>query len=243
MGTRMKKIILLFLLHYFLLLPVIIAAQTIHVFGDSHAHWGFSDNGKQQYTYDFKDKNIPFSVHWLIGKTMFSIGKNGFDVLNIQKFKVSENDIAVYTFGEIDARCHIGKQRDEKQRDVHEIIDSLVNNYIKTIFLNKALYENIYSVVMEVMPPTNKCFNAKIPFYGPLDDRIAITKALNAKLKEACDINNIPFLRTHDIFANPDGTLNPLLSDNCVHMGMKHNYLIKHRLIQLLINLNILIKF
>ena len=94
---------------------------------------------------------------------------------------------------------------------------------------------------MEVMPPTNKCYNTKIPFYGTLDDRVAITRALNKKLEETCLENDILFLPVHDLFANPDGTLNIALSDNCVHMGMQHNYLIKNRLIEMLLAYSIIL--
>ena len=98
------------------------SAQSIHVFGDSHANWGFSNFGKHHYDYNYNTLNIPFSVHWIINKTMHGIGKDGLRVLNIASYNMQENDIAVFVFGEIDARCHIGKQRDEQHRDVDQII-------------------------------------------------------------------------------------------------------------------------
>jgi hypothetical protein len=209
----------------------------IHVFGDSHANWCFSNNGQREYVLDYNNLQIPFSVHWIIGKTMHGVGKDGLQILNLRKYGVQENDVALFTFGEIDARCHIGKQRDEQKRDLNDIIDLLIMRYLETINQNRALYKNIYCMVMEVIPPTDRCNNIQTPFYGTLEDRIAITRLLNKRLRAACLLYNIPFLQTHDIYANQDGSLNHALSDNCVHVGMKHNHLIKKRFIELLLSI------
>jgi len=231
---KLTHIIIILLFLHTQLLPM------VHVFGDSHASFCFSDKGQATHIFNYKNIDVPFSIHWLIGKTMYGVSKNGLDILNIKKFNVQEYDIAVFAFGEIDVRCHIGKQRDEKGRDVHEIIDSLVTQYMKFINQNRALYKNIFCIVMEIIPPSNRCNHPNWPFYGTLEDRIAITRLMNKRLREACNIHHLLFLPTHNLYANPGGSLNAQLSDNCVHVGYSSNYLIKQQLIDVLLQEEIL---
>ncbi len=42
------------------------------------------------------------------------------------------------------------------------------------------------------------------------------------------------FLPTYDLYALPNGSLNPALSDGMVHIAKEHNYLIRNGLVELL---------
>ncbi len=219
----------------------IIANSTTHIIGDSHAHFSFRNDETPRYFnkdgiahYQYKHQNRIIAVHWIKGKTMYRIGASGLQALNITHYGIQENDVVVFIFGEIDARCHIGKQRDQKNRNLDDIIESLVANYMQTINQNRRLYHTITCVVMEVMPPTNQCYNPEVPFYGSLEDRIIITKKLNESLKIACEQYDILFLPTHNLYANEDGSLNTALSDTFVHIGFTYNYLLKDQLFLLL---------
>ncbi|MDP1879507.1 MAG: hypothetical protein Q8K60_01045 [Parachlamydiaceae bacterium] len=139
--------------------------------------------------------------------------------LNIQNLELFKNQILVFAFGEIDVRCHIGKQRDINERDLDEIIETLAINYINRILLNQWQYMPLLCIVYSVIPPTDICFNPDFPFYGTIEDRIMISKKLNARLAALCSQVKIEFLDVYDEYANLDGTLNTQYSDGCVHIN------------------------
>lgn len=194
---------------------------TVHVFGDSHSKKGFSTIKGCK-------------VHRLGPITMHRIGRDSLSFLDVAKFDVKENDTAVFVFGEIDVRCHIGKQRDLKGRDLDDIIDTLVKRYLATILENRNAYASLHCVVFAVIPPTNGAYNPKFPIHGTLEDRISITKKLNAKLAEECAKNDVALINVYDDFATPRGDLLPHLSDGTVHIEPKYNGPIRTQLSNLL---------
>lgn len=197
-----------------------IYAQSIHVLGDSHAR-------------EFSEISGCICHH--VGPiTMHRVGRDGLDFLNIKNIGVQEKDIVIFAFGEIDARCHIGKQRDLKKRSLEEIIETLVQKYIHTICLNCALFKKIYAIVYSVTPPTDIVFNVDYPIYGPIEERVAITKLLNNALKEACHHNGIYFLDVYQDYATPQGTLRIELSDLSVHIHPHHSGFIRDKLNRLI---------
>lgn len=213
----------------------------VHVFGDSHSVGCFRADNTEfnsrsfDYTFNYHDLKIPFSIHWLGPKTMHRIGRDGLGILNVKKYHVLENEVVVFIFGEIDVRCHIGKQRDQAKRALEEILDTLVGNYVKTIIKNRVFYNNINCVIVSVMPPTYSG-NPSYPCYGTLEDRIDITKQLNSKLREVCLLTDIKFLDIYDIYANPNGSLNEALSDQGVHVGVNQNHPIKEALVNMFVH-------
>lgn len=209
---------------FFLLFYVNNLFSTIHVIGDSHSG-------------SFKNINNCI-IHHIGPITMHRVGRDGLNILNLQKLGIKENDIVIFTFGEIDVRCHIGKQRDEKKRDLNEIIDTLVKNYINTINLNKKLYNKINCVIYLVVPPTNRCNNKNFPFYGTINDRINITNKLNSTLSVHAKKNDLYVLNIYALLHNKKGLLEYKLSDKCVHVAQSKNYLIKKGLIKLLKSIN-----
>ena len=50
--------------------------------------------------------------------------------INFRSYGIKDNDIVIYQFGEVDCRCHIGKQL-LLNRSLNEITLELINNYIK----------------------------------------------------------------------------------------------------------------
>lgn len=217
----------------------------VHVFGDSHAIFCFSNNTKDLYSnnqasriHEFANeqsgyKDFRFHINWLGPVTMHRVGRDGLSFLDISRFNVNPNDIAVFVFGEIDVRCHICKQRDVQHKTVDEIIDLLVLKYIKTVNDNKNMVRNLQCIVLNVIPPA-EFFNPSFPSYGSLEDRIDCTIKLNKKLSEECSNNNIKFLNTFDYFATQKGDLSRFLSDGTVHIAMYNNGIIKDKLLKLI---------
>jgi len=181
----------------------------VYVFGDSHAG--------------------PYGVHPEITATptgpatMYLIGKEG-DVLLGDTIKVLIKDgrlnyegLWILTFGEIDTRCLIYNQINEKGRDEEEIITTLVNNYIKRV---KNIYSNI--AISSIVPPVNyktiDYIDPTYPFIGPLEDRARYTKKLNVYLQLKCEENNIPFINLYKYYADDNGYMNEQYSRDRVHI-------------------------
>lgn len=236
---------------YFLILTLFFSANLhsfmVHIIGDSHAFFCFNNtqsgitaNEISTFYYSKNDLNItiPFYIHWLGSRTMHRVGRDGIQGLNIRQLGVQENDIAVFLFGEVDVRCHIGRQRDQEKRDSNEVIETLVRNYLQVIADNKKTYNNIFCVVVSVTPPCDRGFNPAYPFYGPLQERVTITKELNKFLQYYGQKTDISFLDIYSMYAEPDGSLGVSLSDGIIHINPKYNTPIKEKLVELLINNN-----
>lgn len=217
------KYLFIFLAFFSSLEAVAPREMIVHAIGDSH-QGEFSQ--------------IPgCACRWLGSITMHRVGRDGLNIVNLPMLGVQNNDAVIYCFGEIDVRCHIGKQRDVYHRDLDEIIDTLATKYIETILTNEFFYDQITSIVYSVTPPTDGHFNEHYPFWGPLEDRVEISKKLNQRLKELCEESDILFLDVYEAYANPDGTLNRALSDGTVHISAWHSQEIHKRLLKLLENI------
>ena len=214
----------------------------VHVFGDSHAYFSFSNVAMRGH---FDENSVfclseydqtfctEFNIHHMGPITMHRIGRDGLGVLNIHGI-VHEGDTVVFVFGEIDVRCHIGKQRDIGERTVDEIIDTLVTRYFATINQNIEAYKDINAVVMAPVPPSDNGHTSLFPVYGPIDDRIAINNILASRLKKACIEHSVHLLDVRDIFSAKTGELAYELSDGIVHVGLPHNRIIIEKLLKLI---------
>lgn len=226
-------------------ISTIFSISTVHVFGDSHAIFYFSNNKSDLYSnnqcsriHEFADEqsfynDTPFHINWLGPTTMHRVGDSGLNFLDLCSFHVKQNDIAVFVFGEIDVRCHICKQRDAQQKTIDEILEGLVSKYIQTIIGNKNRVGSLQCVVMSVIPPV-EYLNPSFPSYGSLEDRIYCTISLNEKLSQECKNNGLKFLNVFNDFATPKGDLNKSLSDGTVHIAMYNNGVVKDKLLQLI---------
>ncbi|MFA6066644.1 MAG: SGNH/GDSL hydrolase family protein [Candidatus Babeliaceae bacterium] len=223
-----RKIRYLLSIHALLIFNLLLPAPHIYIFGDSHARWGFSDMGQLEYVFTYDDTiKIPFSINWAPSKTMQEVSNHG---LHVASYGVKKNDIALFVFGEVDVRYYIGRERDTQHKELNDILDARITSYITAINSNKNHNNTLCCIIMEVMPPARHD-----TYYGTIEDRVAITRALNKKLRAACEKNNILFLPLHDIYANHDGSFNAALSEGTVHINMQHNFHIRRRLIELLL--------
>ncbi|MCX5921935.1 MAG: SGNH/GDSL hydrolase family protein [Candidatus Dependentiae bacterium] len=215
----------------------------MYIIGDSHACFCFNNtvpacptnvNFVFEYSKDSFTYRMPFHINSFVSRTMFRVGRDGLRGLDIRALGVCENDVAVFTFGEIDVRYHIGRQRDKQGRSTEEIIDSLVSAYIGTIQANKNNYTNVTCVIVSVLPPCDKGFSYEYPIYGSLQDRVAITRAVNERLKSYSQLHGIYFLDIYSMYALENGALNESLSDGIVHVNQHQNTPIKEALVELI---------
>jgi hypothetical protein len=193
----------------------------IHVFGDSHSFFCF-------------DKIDGIKVHWLGPRTMHRVGREGLLGLNSITFGVQNNDICIFVFGEIDVRCHVGKQRDIYHRSEDEILKELVQQYVNTIIENRKLFQTLHCVIFAVIPPSDNGYNPDYPFYGTLEERVRLTKTLNQYLKDVARESGIYVLDVYENYATSSGSLNPEMSDGQVHINQNCNGPVKEELAKLL---------
>jgi hypothetical protein len=132
-------------------------------------------------------------------------------------------NIFIICYGEVDCRCHIGKQL-LLGRELETICNELVSEYINTIKSNIFKYKKI--ILCSVTPPMKKELYEKnygpiiheFPFIGDDNQRVSYTKLVNKLLKKYCEVNNFIFLDVYDYYSEEDGTLKYELSDKTVHI-------------------------
>jgi len=191
----------------------------IHIFGDSHS---------------FAVRDVSGCiVHHLGARTMHGMGVEKMSRLNVKKHGVRNGDVAVFIFGEIDVRRHIGRQRDKSGKDLESIVVTLVNKYIDVILINRRQFSNLACIACAVLPPSDFI----LPWhgtsaYGTISDRVNITKVLNEQLEEACIKRGIYFLDATSHYKTPAGSLNKNLSDGQMHIAHEHRSFLVSRLVE-----------
>lgn len=192
---------------------------TIHVIGDSHS---------QEFSSIQECK-----IHYLGPRTMHRVGRDGLDLVNFKALGIQEGDVVVLAFGEIDVRCHIGKQRDFFHRNLEEVVHTLLDNYFCTISRNIAFYNNIHVVVYTVTPPIQSASNVGYESYGSAEDRVWITKMLNQNLIQKAKAMGLGVIDVYDDYADAKGLLLAEYSDTSVHIHPNCNHAIRQQLFTL----------
>jgi hypothetical protein len=178
--------------------------MVIHTFGDSHSYSGWKD--------------IPNVINHHLGpKLCFSFGRDG---VNIKNYNVKNGDTVIFSFGEIDCRCHIYKYITEGN-DYKQIIDNIVKNYFIQIQNAVNAFEHLTTVVYNIVPPIQKHNtpeNVRYPYLGTDDERKTYVLYFNKKLKQMCIENNFLFFDIYDKYTDSNGFLDKSLSDGIVHI-------------------------
>jgi len=154
---------------------------------------------------------------------MFRIGRDNV-IINFYKDMISENDIIILSYGEVDCRCHIQRQIDIG-RNEDDIINELVDNYYLTLKNN--ITKNVTVIIVGIIPPTRRydyeSINGPIlhefPFVGTDGDRGRYTNKVNKKLEEYAKINKYIYFNPYNYYTRPDGTLKYELSDKNIHLA------------------------
>jgi hypothetical protein len=195
----------------------------LYIFGDSHA------------LFSFKGLAIPHQNRHQISITMHRIGRDKLIINYSPDIDLPDNTIVI-CYGEVDCRCHVGKQI-LFGRNEDEVIQELVSSYFRTISqISKAQI-----IIVGVIPPVSQEEHEKIhgpithefPFVGTNEDRIRYTQKVNEKLKEFSLKNNYKYFNPYDYYTRSDGILKRELSDNNCHLGNNAYFL--EQFIQILI--------
>ena len=251
-----KKILLLSLLFVTTTQYATWDRGNIHIFGDSHSAYSFTNiysagtpptpslsNWPLTCEKSFFDYNesisAPFFIHW-ISNTMHEVGRSGLHVLDFRKYDIEDGDVVLLHFGGMDFyHGHIERQY-MKGRQLEEIVATLSQNFIETVISNVKMYENLTVVIMAVIPPKVFSHNQHefvqfVPHIPYEPFIVQANKMLNESLASHCTVNKFLYLNANSFFETSIGTLEPSKSDGQHHVKPSYNYLIKRQLIKLLL--------
>jgi len=186
--------------------------MTLHTFGDSHTDSIVRANSE--------NLNLQIVCKFTGPITMARFGLEKLNLLNIKNYKVNNGDIVCFSFGEIDCRSHLCKPQNFKI--YKELINVLVYKYFEAIKINVDQYNNIKTMVFNIVPTIrriNTFSNPEFPHIGLDDERKLITLYMNSKLKEHCEKYNYIFFDVYEKYCDLDGFLNLNLKDSAIHIG------------------------
>jgi hypothetical protein len=126
-------------------------------------------------------------------------------------------DVILLSFGEIDIRCHVGKQL-ANGRVLDEIIETLVTAYIRRASELGAEH-GCRVAVLGIVPPSDLPGNESFPVVGTIGDRLLWTHMFNESIRHWSEKNGIHFVAIPSSVANEHGCLRRDLSDGNVHLG------------------------
>jgi len=193
----------------------------IHIFGDSHGMYNYA--------------RIKYNVinHSESSITMHRVGRDKLNYINFKNYFINDGDVIIYQFGEIDTRCHIGKQ-ESIGRNFDEITSELIENYINSIKENISYYNNLKIIIGSIPPPMSKVkyenkygpIDHEFPFVGTDEERVRNTMRMNNLLLTKCKENNFYFLDYYNDYKDENGLLIYEYSDEMVHI-IKNEFLLE----------------
>lgn len=186
--------------------------SNIYIYGDSHAMLAFDKFSRQH-------RNL---FEYAI--TMHRIGRDN-SIYNFHPYHNNSNNIFCLMYGEVDVRCHIGKQVALGKTQEAVCLD-LVTRYFKTIQSNIRQYKAI--IIVGVSPPVDQADHTHadhVPFVGTNEERVTYTNLMNKYLKEFSMKYRYFYFHPYDYYTREDGCLKYELSDNCLHIGDNKHFL------------------
>lgn len=153
---------------------------------------------------------------------MYSVGASGEIVVNSRK--LSNGDVVIFCFGEIDCRCHIHKFVNAEKDNINAVIEHVVMLYIQTVNKNINTYSNVNvaTFIYSVPPPIRKAEgqeNNEFPFLGTDEDRKSYHQHMNEILRKKCSENNIGFFDVYKEYSDSEGYMIKALSDGICHIS------------------------
>jgi hypothetical protein len=192
----------------------------VHVFGDSHSIVTHKVTICRENWLGF-NTTCPL--------TMFRFGKEGLDLHECirimgnghEQYPIREGDIAMYCYGEIDVRYLILKHCNREEissswsgnhynecRELNDIIENLINNYIVRIKNNEQRYK-CTSYVYFIVPPPTYITPGDNMYTGTLEERKLLYEYFTKYLYSACDMNSIPVISIYENIVDSDGFIKP----------------------------------
>jgi len=187
--------------------------MTVHIIGDSHT--------------DIYAGSQKCLVHAVGPITMFRWGRDGVHtILCMKNVNVKKDDIMVFVAGEIDCRCHIHPQIQQKSRTEEEVILSLASEYVDALvtFHNVS---GVYVVVRGVVAPMDAKYHndCNYPIRGSLEERVRWRKLLNKHLQRLCIEHGLLYLPSPAWSESIDGVMLFEKSDGVIHISQSQQHM------------------
>jgi len=204
--------------------------QKIIIIGDSNALHGWIDLNNPNSTHvhdpemkldtniylDLKE-NIELKSYSFAGQLCYTFGRVDFDRFDINMFNIKEEDVLIFSYGEIDCRVQVHKYVNDV-KSYKDIIKTIVNNYFSAV---KRELNNLNSkpkklCIFNIPPPTKKSDldNAgHVSCLGSDEERKLYYNYFNKLLKEGCLSNGFTFFDIYDKVVDNEGFLDRKYSD------------------------------
>lgn len=181
----------------------------IWVFGDSHAgKFGGDDR--------FKLVGPPAPTAY--GLAHEKSKSESLFILQALLHFAEQNDIVLFSLGEIDCRVHIYRQSIIQKREANEIIFDVIKRYGRV--LKDVRDHNPVNVAVMDVPPAVKQPNVyMVDYYGTRDQRAEIARRFNIVLKDWCEKNQICFVEIWPFLADERGWLKEEYAVDEVHVS------------------------
>lgn len=170
--------------------------------------------------------NKSFITHHIHGATANNLKRrNSTSHSNERLFSIVDNitdkDIVMLAFGEIDCRIHVYyqyKKNDEKYT-ISDIIDMTVLNYGEVIKQVGERGNNL--CIYSVAPVTTVGNEYDYPYYADPEMRSEITRAFNARLADFCRKNNFAYIDVYPNVSDESGFMLPEYAADMIHLNNK----------------------
>jgi hypothetical protein len=182
----------------------------LYVYGDSHARFNMAG---------YPQPHVLLHTNSI---TMHRVGRDR-EILQCDPSVVQQSDTCLFFYGEVDCRCHIGRQL-AYGRELHEIVKQLVESYLQTISHLFPAHPAHQLIIGSITPPVRKeahearhgPITHEFPMIGTDQERALFTQQMNEALRAACLTRHYVFLDLTSMYADEEGMLYLEKSDyNC----------------------------
>lgn len=182
----------------------------LYVYGDSHARFNMAG---------YPHPHVLLHTNSI---TMHRVGRDR-EILQCDPSVVQQSDTCLFFYGEVDCRCHIGRQL-ALGRELHDIVEQLVGSYLQTISHLFPAHPAHQLIIGSITPPVQKeahevrhgPITHEFPMIGTDQERALFTRRMNEALRAACLTRHYVFLDLTPFYADEEGMLYLEKSDyNC----------------------------
>lgn len=207
--------------------------QNVYVLGDSHI-WFISGrdrkDGRRIRDLDglgFDNYAAYFSGFHLGPSLAYNLGRLGTSTATTEKIEklfenkiIPENARIMLSFGEIDCRCQVWKQIDEKGGTLEAVVGGIVEQY--AAYIDQLASRGFRPIVWGPIAPTpQRTTNAIYPTHGSYEQRKAAVRQFTEAMRAACDRRSVPFVSVFDDLLDESNMTREELYIDPIHLSQR----------------------